>query len=347
VATPPEVQAAVDRLAALLDRSILIEDQKQRPVWWCTRGPVDPARLKTVLHRRVDPNAAAVVQRFKLVRATSPVRTPDMPEAEMWARWAVPVRHEGRFLGLMWIIDRDEALAQVDLQPAIDCAELAAAVLASTRQSAESVRLLHDELVARLLQGPNEEAVRELARLQQVSHDALVQVEAPAQPGGWSLPDAMSLHVVSRGPRIATSGNPLPLISLGEAARRAAATRQAIAAGARLEPPTWDGLGAWRLVVEAPDTVTVEAVHPAAATLAAEARSDLLMTARVLVDNGGDVAAAAQELHVHRTTLYYRVQRIKELTDVDIYDGLSRTRLQLALWLAAYRALERPPHAPV
>jgi hypothetical protein len=148
----------------------------------------------------------------------------------------------------------------------------------------------------------------------------------------------MSVHVVSRGPRVATSGAPLPLISLGEAARRAAATRRAITAGARPDPATWDGLGAWRLVVEAPDTVTIESVHPAAAILAAQPRGDLLTTARALVDNGGDVATTARELNVHRTTLYYRLDRIKELTGVDMHDGLSRTHLQLALWLAAYRA---------
>jgi DNA-binding PucR family transcriptional regulator len=154
------------------------------------------------------------------------------------------------------------------------------------------------------------------------------------------MPDDMSAHIVSSyRPRVATSGAPVGLISLGEAARRAAATRRAIAAGAQPDPVSWDGLGAWRLVVDAPDDLTVEAVHPAAAILAAQPREDLLATARVVVDLGGDVAAAAQELHVHRTTLYYRLERIQELTGVDMHDGLSRTHLQLALWLAAYRAV--------
>jgi hypothetical protein len=338
MSTAGEVQSAVDRLATLLGRSVLIEDVEQRPVWWCTRGPVDATRMKTILHRSVDPGAAAIVKRFKLDRTTSPVRTPSMPEVEMWSRWCVPLRHDGHFLGLMWILDREEALTEEDLAPAVDCADLAAAVLAKTRQSAESIRLVRDELVARLLDGPDEDAVRELSRLQQIPHDALVQIEAPALPGGWELPDDMSLHVVSRGPRAATSGRPVPLGDLGEAARRAAATRRAICAGARPDPPTWDGLGAWRLIVDAPEHVTVEAVHPGAAVLAAQSRNELLTTARLLVDVGGDVTAAAQELHVHRTTVYYRIERIKELTGVDLQGGLARTHLQLALWLAAYRA---------
>lgn len=338
--TSEEVQAAIDSLARSINRSVLVEDREQRPVWWSTHGPVDPTRLRTILHRLVDPGAAAIVQRFGLDKTTVPVRTPAMPEVEMWPRWCLPVRRDGRFLGLMWILDREEDLAESDLQPAIDCAELAASVLAQSRVSAESVRLIRDELISRLLAGPDEDAARELSRHERVPHDALIQVEAPAQPGGWKLPNDMSLHVVTRGPRLAISGAPLPLVELGEAVRRANATRRAIAVGALPEPATWDGLGAWRLVVEAPDSVAVEAVHPAAAVLAAEARGDLLNTARTLVDNGGDVAAAALELHVHRTTLYYRLDRIKELTGVDMFDGQSRTHLQLALWLSAYRAVE-------
>jgi transcriptional regulator with GAF, ATPase, and Fis domain len=340
MSTSSEVQAAVDRLTAQLGRSVLIEDHEQRPVWWCTRGPVDPTRMRTILHRHVEPAAAAIVKKYRLDRATSPVHTPAMPEAEMWSRWCVPVRHEGHFLGLMWILDQNESLTEQDLQPAIDCAALAAAVLAKSRQTAESIRLVRDELMARLLRGPDEEAVRELARLQQVPHDALIQVDAPASPGGWPLPNDMSAHVLSRGTRVATSGAALPLISLSEAVRRAAATRRAIAAGARLERATWDGLGAWRLVVEAPDSVTVESVYPRAAILAEQSRGDLLITARAVVDNGGDITVAAQELHVHRTTLYHRLDRIKEITGTDMQDGLSRTHLQLALWLAAYRACD-------
>lgn len=336
--TSDDVQVAVDSLTAALGQSVLIEDRDQRPVWWCTKGPVDPTRMRTILHREVKPPAAAVVPQFQLRRATGPVHTPAVPEAEMWARWVVPVRHEGRFLGLLWVFDPDESLSEPDLQPALDCAELAGSVLAQSRKSAESFRLLREELIDRLLNGPDDGAVRELARLEQVPHDALVQVEAPAATGGWLLPGDMSAHVVGRRPRPATSGKPVPLARLAEAVRRAAATRRAIAAGARPEPPTWDGLGAWHLIVAAPDDLPTEAIHPAVVVLNEHNRSDLLETARVIVDNGGDVADAAAQLHVHRTTLYYRVERIKELTGVDLQDGRTRTNLQLALWHAAYRA---------
>lgn len=337
--TSDEVQRAVDELTAMLGQSVLIEDHEQRPVWWCTRGPVDATRMRTILHRQVAPRAAAIVPRYKLRQADRPVRTAADPAAEMWTRWAVPVRHEGVPLGLLWVLDPDEQITEEDLQPALDCAQLAASVLVRSRRSAESIRLLREELVARLIAGPDEEAVRELARLEQLPHDALVQVEAPAVTGGWRLPDDMSGHVVSRRPREASSGAPLPLVQLGEAVRRAGVTRRAVAAGADLHPPTWDNLRAWRLVVSAPEDLNPQALHPAVAVLQAQDRGDLLATARAIVDNGGDVASAAAALHVHRTTLYYRVERIKELTGVDLQDGRERTHLQMALWLAAYRAL--------
>ena len=50
------------------------------------------------------------------------------------------------------------------------------------------------------------------------------------------------------------------------------------------------------------------------------------------------MAAAAERLHLHRTTLYYRLDRIADLTGVDLRLGRGRTDLQLALWLVAYRA---------
>jgi DNA-binding PucR family transcriptional regulator len=58
-----------------------------------------------------------------------------------------------------------------------------------------------------------------------------------------------------------------------------------------------------------------------------------------VLDLGGDVAAAAQLLHIHRTTLYYRLDKITELTGVDLRDGARRTDLQVALWLASYQSV--------
>jgi hypothetical protein len=332
-----DVQAAVDRLAAAVGQSVLVEDLRQHPVWWSTTGAVDGTRTRTILDRRVDAQAAAVVKRFKLAKATAPVRTPAMSEADMWARWCMPVRHGDRLLGYLWVLDPDGTVREADLAALVDCAELAAQVMARTGKAAEHIRQQRDALLDRLLRKRDEAAARDLARLEHLPHDTRVQVEAPARAGGWPLPDAMSAHAAGRRTRAATSGAPLPLVDLSEAVRRASATRRALAAGARLDTAIWDGLGAWRLVVEAPASLSVADVHAGADVLASQPRADLMTTARVVLDLGGDIAAAAEALHLHRTTLYYRLDRIRELTGVDLRDGSDRTDLQLALWLAAYR----------
>ncbi|MFD4599406.1 PucR family transcriptional regulator [Streptomyces sp. NPDC058464] len=332
------MQAAVDDLAAAVGLSVLIEDQHQQPVWWSTRGAVDDTRVRTILNRRVEPAAAAVVQRYRLMQATAPVHTPAIPEADMWARWCMPVRYEGRVLGLLWVLDPEDTLTEAELPALVECADLAAEAMAKSRRSGEERLQRRDDLIERLLRGPDEEAARELTRLENLPPDARVQVEAPAATGGWPLPDGMSAHIAGGRERGATSGGPLPLADLGEAARRAAATRRAVAAGARLEKVSWDALGAWRFIVDAPDSLTVRQVHPGAEILVGQPRDDLMTTARVVLDHGGEVTTAAEELHVHRTTLYYRLNRITELTGADLRTGADRTSLQLALWLAAYRA---------
>jgi hypothetical protein len=340
VPEPPDVQQAVDRLAADLALSVLVEDVRRQPIWWSVQGAVDSTRMTSILERRIDPRAAAVITRFRLDRATAPVRTPAVPEVGMWARWCMPVRHEERLLGYLWVLDPDGAVRDADLARIVDCADLAGEAMAKTRESAEHTLQVRDELIDRLLSGPDADAARDLARLEHLPHDARVQVQAPARTGGWPLPGDLSAHVAGTRRRTATSGAPLPLVQLREAARRAAATRRAVAAGASPDPPTWDGLGAWRLVVDAPESLTVAELHPGAEALASRAptdRADLVTTARVVLDHGGDVTAAAAVLHLHRTTLYYRLDRIEELTGVDLRDGRARTDLQLALWLAAYR----------
>jgi DNA-binding PucR family transcriptional regulator len=62
-----------------------------------------------------------------------------------------------------------------------------------------------------------------------------------------------------------------------------------------------------------------------------------MITARTVLDHGGDIARAAAQLHIHRTTLYYRLDRIEALTGVNLRTGPQRDALAMALRLAAFR----------
>lgn len=64
-------------------------------------------------------------------------------------------------------------------------------------------------------------------------------------------------------------------------------------------------------------------------------------TVRAYLDHAGSGPDTAEALHLHRTTLYYRLDRIREATGLDLDDG--RTRLALHLGLRLRELLSRPP----
>jgi hypothetical protein len=181
------------------------------------------------------------------------------------------------------------------------------------------------------------DAVGELVELEKLRPDAQVAVAMPANALGWSLPGGLSAHPDPDPADVFAGGSPVPLADLAVAVDRARTTARALRAGARLPSPTWDALGDWHLVVAAPPELTPTRVHPGAAVLAAQKRPELLETARCVLDNGGDVTVSAEQLHIHRTTLYYRLERIEALTGVNLRLASGRDALQMALHLAAYR----------
>jgi len=338
-----DVQSAVDELGAFLAHPVLVEDARHRPIWWSAQGQVDGTRMRTILQHEVDPAAAAVVARLGLARARGPVRTPAVPEAEMLPRWCVPLRSGRELLGYLWVLNGDEAVTEAHLPQIVACADLAAMYLAQTPMTGTGRARRRAALLARLAAGPDAAAARELIALEELDPASAVVVNAPRAGGGWPLRGDLSVHA-NPGPRdTATSGPPLPLAQLHLAVRRASATRQALRAGAVLDRPSWDALGSWHLIAAAPPDLAVADIHPGAQVLAGQRRADLMITARTVLDHGGDIARAAAQLHIHRTTLYYRIERIEALTGVNLKTSPHRDALHMALRLAAFRLADAPP----
>ncbi len=337
----PDIQRAVEELAERLGCAVLVEDAGHHPLWWSAQDEGDPVRLRSIMRREPPPEAAALVRRLGLARATGPVRTPALPEADMVERWCVPVREGERLHGYLWVLDPHGAVSQEEIGPAVEVAGLAAGILARTEPDAAERARLRTELLARLRAGRDVAAAEELADLQHLSRQVTVAVSTlvgtRADRRGWTLGDGLTAHP-DPGPTAAlTSGPPVPLADLSVAVSRAVATRRALRAGARLARPTWDALGSWHLIVAAPDDLSPGQVHPGADVLRGRRRGDLLLTARCVLDHGGDVTRSAEELHIHRTTLYYRLDRIEALTGVNLRLADGRDDLHLALRLAAYR----------
>jgi DNA-binding PucR family transcriptional regulator len=74
--------------------------------------------------------------------------------------------------------------------------------------------------------------------------------------------------------------------------------------------------------------------------------TELVRTLETFLEENGNVAQTAQRLYTHRHTIRYRLDRVKELTGLDVNSTDGRERLGLGL--KAMRVLGvRAPSAPV
>lgn len=64
-----------------------------------------------------------------------------------------------------------------------------------------------------------------------------------------------------------------------------------------------------------------------------ETQADLFRTLEAYLDAGGNGVGTAEALHIHRSTLNYRLQRIFQICNVNLQDPITRMNLQVALKL--------------
>ena len=97
----------------------------------------------------------------------------------------------------------------------------------------------------------------------------------------------------------------------------------------------WAALGAFRALVQLRETEAGrQAVDPRLTPLFAERHFALLRTLETFLDLAGDVKATAARLHLHRGTLYYRLDRVTKLTGIDLNDGLDRLAVHIGIKVA-------------
>lgn len=122
---------------------------------------------------------------------------------------------------------------------------------------------------------------------------------------------------------------PLGLRAARETRRQALAAAELAALDPALPRPThWSQLGAYRTLLATPRPVD-QALRPL--DEAGASAPMLLATLETFLDLAGDVQAVAKRLNLHRSSLYYRLDRISRLAAVDLADGLVRLELHLAL----------------
>ena len=97
----------------------------------------------------------------------------------------------------------------------------------------------------------------------------------------------------------------------------------------------WDELGSYAVFQYLPRDQTVpERICPGITALLTERTGMYEATIRAYLDCGANAQQAAALLHIHRTTLYWRLARVTDLLAVDLSRGDDRLKLHLALKLA-------------
>jgi DNA-binding PucR family transcriptional regulator len=158
-------------------------------------------------------------------------------------------------------------------------------------------------------------------------------------------------------PAIGWSGDRLPISQAAQAFRNArlalalaeigASKKTAHARSRNENVAVWTELGSWRTIAVLADSYSThpadlaELVHPGIVAMIESGRDDLIHTLDAYLTHGGDARKTAESLHLHRSTLYYRLEKITEAIGGDLRDGEVRFELMLGLRLANMARLYR------
>jgi PucR C-terminal helix-turn-helix domain/GGDEF-like domain len=109
------------------------------------------------------------------------------------------------------------------------------------------------------------------------------------------------------------------------------------------EVARWRDLGVFRTLAMLPGTAAESSLDPRVRTLFAAGNPELVTTLEVYLDLGCDAKAASARLHLHRATLYYRLDKVARLTGANLRDGNDRLTLHLGFKLARLAGLHPCP----
>jgi hypothetical protein len=101
----------------------------------------------------------------------------------------------------------------------------------------------------------------------------------------------------------------------------------------------WGELGSYGVFQYLPrDAASAERICPGVTALLTERTRMYAQTARAYLDCAANAEQAAALLHIHRTTMYWRLARVADLLPVDLSRGEDRLKLHLALRLSELTA---------
>ena len=354
------LQPAVDDLAARIRRPVLLEDHAHSVLAYSEQtGPLDDVRRDSILRRHTARDVRARFRAAGILESRGPLRVPG--SSGVLPRVCVPVRHRDRLLAFLWLID-SPAMSDADVALVEkSAAELALVLLHDVLATGLSVRR-EQSAVARVLAGDDPSSVRVL--VEEGGFPRLPVTVLVVRGRGDVVADGLlaarlkftARHLVRgdhgvlvcagpvragevpglfAGPVVVGVGSTRP--SLSTAAESYAEALHASVVAARVPGfapvASWDSLGVYRMLTSIP----AAAVHPGVLRLLAS--PELVETLETYLDLAGSAVATAKALRLHRTSLYYRLQRVAELTGTDLRAGDDRLALHLSLKLARLHGL--------
>lgn len=180
-------EASLDDLARILcpliGRSVTFEDPGGKLLAHCSIDDRSDAIRRETLEREQTPptmlRALASSGLDRRLRASEkPIRVPSIPEIGLAARVACPIRLGSELVGVVWIIEGDEPLAELDHRAAEYAALVAAIHIAHQRELAALEATLGYASVLSLLESDNDPAPAALERVQLLGFDLTCRYRA-------------------------------------------------------------------------------------------------------------------------------------------------------------------------
>lgn len=133
----------MDGLGRTTRRAVAVTDAKGRILAYSSHeGEVDEVRRASILTRQTPAASLAWSRSHGIETSPVPIRIPPNEQLGMVGRLCAPVRHDGRLLGYLWLVDDGTGLPDPAL-PAVQVAADSAALALHREQLLEVIERGH------------------------------------------------------------------------------------------------------------------------------------------------------------------------------------------------------------
>ena len=367
-----DLRDAITSLAAQINSPLILEDDRQRLVAYSPHHTIpDEARREAIMARSLRPEVIAWCEQWDIRTSEQPVRTPRDDTIEIGPRLCVPLRYNGTLLGFIWAIDEpalgDEAIDAIEdaatgisLQMHRDqvAVKIGSEFLRGlVSDSAELREMCAADVVVKTALPSGMRAVVMVVRGDPVDDiDALLHrrdsralrftvgneivVLSPESAGGKTA-RKLAVAILSESPEewqvaigLSNSHASTSLHLAYHQASNAVLVAATIPSEGRIA--RWGNLGAYRLLTRAATSIDADAIdEPRLARIIDDPK--LLKTVETYLDLASSAKATAEALHIHRATLYYRLEKIEQLTGADLGTGADRLAFHVGVKLLRLR----------